>query len=95
VRKDDMPLQLSTAARSNPTDMASAMKGVRGHGSVALLATIAESVSYLHTHMLVAQHGQPTCVAALTPLSADGMIVAASTTLLADPRSGRNGGVLP
>src|SRR6266536_6449083 len=46
-------------------------------------------------HMLVARHGQPGCVAALTPLSVDGMIVAASTTLLADSRSGRKGGVLP
>jgi hypothetical protein len=33
-------------------------------------------------------HGQPVWVAALTPLSVDGMIVAASTTLLADSRSG-------
>jgi hypothetical protein len=30
-------------------------------------------------------------VAALTPLSADGMIVAASTTLLAESRSGARG----
>lgn len=36
----------------------------------------------LHMHMLVARHGQPGWVAALTPLSVDGMIVAASTTLL-------------
>jgi hypothetical protein len=34
-------------------------------------------------------------VAALTPLSVDGMIVAASTTLLADSRSGGRGGILP
>jgi hypothetical protein len=34
-------------------------------------------------------------VAALTPLSVDGMIVAASTTLLAESRSGRRGGFLP
>ncbi len=34
-------------------------------------------------------------MAALTPLSVDGMIVAASTTLLADSRSGIRGGVLP
>lgn len=32
---------------------------------------------------LVEYHGQPGWVAALTPLSVDGMIVAASTTLLA------------
>jgi len=62
---------------------------------VALLALIAGTVSYLHMHMLVAEHGQPGWVAALTPLSVDGMIVAASTTLLADSRSGRTGGALP
>jgi hypothetical protein len=37
----------------------------------------------------------PGWVAALTPLSVDGMIVAASTTLLADSRAGERGGVLP
>jgi hypothetical protein len=46
-------------------------------------------------HTLVALHGQPGWVAALTPLSVDGMIVAASTTLLADSRSGHKGGALP
>src|SRR6266496_4576857 len=64
-------------------------------GCVGLLALIAGTVSYLHMHALVALHGQPGWVAALTPLSVDGMIVAASTTLLADSRSGRKGGVLP
>ncbi len=64
-------------------------------GRVAMLALIAGTVSYLHMHALVALHGQPGWVAALTPLSVDGMIVAASTTLLADSRSGRKGGVLP
>jgi hypothetical protein len=33
--------------------------------------------------------------AALTPLSVDGMIVAASTALLAESRSGGRGGMLP
>jgi len=46
-------------------------------------------------HLLVELHGQPGWVAALTSLSVDGMIVAASTTLLADSRSGRRGGALP
>ena len=64
-------------------------------GCVALLALIAGTVSYLHMHMLVALHGQPGWVAALTPLSVDGMIVAASATLLAESRAGRRGGVLP
>ena len=51
-------------------------------GCVGLLALIAGTVSYLHMHLLVELHGQPGWVAALTPLSVDGMIVAASTTLL-------------
>ena len=38
---------------------------------------------------------RPGWVAALTPLSVDGMNVAASTRLLADSRSGRKGGALP
>src|SRR6185369_3950364 len=64
-------------------------------GCVALLAVIAGTVSYLHMHQLVAGHGQPGWVAALTPLSVDGMIVAASTALLADSRCGGRGGLLP
>lgn len=64
-------------------------------GCVALLALIAGTVSYIHMHVLVVLYGQPGWVAALTPLSVDGMIVAASTTLLADSRSGRKGGALP
>jgi Protein of unknown function (DUF2637) len=64
-------------------------------GCVALLALIAGTVSYLHMHLLVELHGQPGWVATLTPLSVDGMIVAASTTLLADSRSGGRGGLLP
>ena len=64
-------------------------------GCVALLALIAGTVSYLHMHLLVELHGQPGWVAALTPLSVDGMIVAASTTLLAESKSGRHGGALP
>lgn len=64
-------------------------------GCVALLALIAGTVSYLHMHLLVELHGQPGWVAALTPLSVDGMIMAASTTLLADSRTGGRGGILP
>ncbi len=62
---------------------------------MALLALIAGTASYLHMHTLVEAHGQPGWVAVLTPLSVDGMIVAASTTLLADSRCGGRGGVLP
>jgi hypothetical protein len=60
-----------------------------------MLAMIAGTVSYLHMHLLVQLHGEPGWVAALTPLSVDGMIVAASTTLLAESRSGGRGGLLP
>lgn len=58
-------------------------------GCVGMLALIAGTVSYLHMHLLVELHGQPGWVAALTPLSVDGMIVAASTTLLADSQPAR------
>jgi Protein of unknown function (DUF2637) len=61
-------------------------------GCVGMLALIAGTVSYLHMHLLVELHGQPGWLAALTPLSVDGMIVAASTTLLVDSRSGGRGG---
>jgi hypothetical protein len=64
-------------------------------GCVALVALIAGTVSYLHMHRLVALHGQPGWVAALTPLSVDGMIVAASATLFAESRAGRRGAALP
>lgn len=64
-------------------------------GCVGLLAAIAGTVSYLHMHSLVASHGQPGWVAALTPLSVDGMIVAASTTLLGESRSGGRRLALP
>lgn len=64
-------------------------------GCVGMLALISGTVSYLHMHLLVELHGQPGWVAALTPLSVDGMIVAASTTLLAESRSGNQGGALP
>ena len=64
-------------------------------GCVAVRAAIAGTVSYLHMHLLVEEYGQPGWVAALPPLSVDGMIVAASTTLLAESRSGNRGGLLP
>jgi hypothetical protein len=60
-------------------------------GCVALLALIAGTV-YLHMHLLVVRLGRPGWVAALTPLSVDGMIVTASTALLVDSRSERSGG---
>jgi hypothetical protein len=41
-------------------------------GCVALLALIADTVSYLHMHLLVEPHGQPGWVAPLTPLSVEG-----------------------
>ncbi len=50
---------------------------------------------YLHMHLLVELHGQPGWAAALTPVSVDMMIVAASMTLLAESRAGGGGGFLP
>ena len=58
-------------------------------------ALIAGNVSCLHIRLLVKMHGQPGWVPALTPLSVDGMIVAASRTLLADSLSSGRDGLLP
>jgi hypothetical protein len=63
--------------------------------AVLLLAMIAAVVSYAHMYELALRHGEPAWRAALFPLSVDGMVVAASMTLLSDARQGRRGGVLP
>src|SRR5260370_34726479 len=61
-------------------------------GCVGLPALIAATVSYLHMHALVELHGEPGWVAALTPLSVDGMIVAASMTRWRSPGAGAGAG---
>jgi hypothetical protein len=63
--------------------------------SVGLLAVIAAVVSYGHMHLLAVEHGEGAMASALIPLSVDGMIVAASMSLLLDSRLGRRGGLLP
>ncbi|MBB4930655.1 hypothetical protein F4561_001475 [Lipingzhangella halophila] len=63
--------------------------------TVLLLAAIAAVVSYAHMFELALRHGEPAWRAGLFPLSVDGMIIAASMTLLTDARQGRRGGVLP
>ncbi|MFC4533088.1 DUF2637 domain-containing protein [Sphaerisporangium dianthi] len=63
--------------------------------SVVLLAAIAAVVSYAHMHELVLRHGESLWSAALIPLSVDGMIVAASMSLLLASRRGSRGSVLP
>ena len=61
---------------------------------MALLALIASTVLYMHMHQLVAGDGQLGWVAALTALSVDETIVAASTALLTDSRFGGWGELL-
>ena len=63
--------------------------------SVVLLAAIAAVLSYKHMYVLVRRYGEARWSAALCPISVDGMIAAASLSLLADSRRQRRGGVLP
>jgi hypothetical protein len=63
--------------------------------TVLFLAAIAGVVSYGHMHLLALRYGEERWTAALLPLSVDGMIVAASLTLLRDSRRGKPGGMLP
>ncbi len=64
-------------------------------GTVLFLAGVAGVVSYGHMHLLAVRYGEEPWTAALLPLSVDGMILAASLTLLWDSRRGKAGGVLP
>ena len=60
-----------------------------------MLGVIAALVSYKHMYLLVRRHGESSWTAALLPISVDGMIVAASMSLLLDSRHGRRSGLLP
>lgn len=58
--------------------------------SVVLVGLIAAYVSYAHMHAVALTYGEDQITAAVVPLSVDGLIVAASMTMLSDSRSGRN-----
>jgi hypothetical protein len=49
---------------------------------------VAAFVSYLHAHELVAAHGEDGATAIVMPLTVDGLIFAASMTMLDAPRCG-------
>jgi len=57
--------------------------------AVLTVAAIAAAVSYRHMRGVALDHGEDATAAAIIPISVDGLIVAASMTLLADSRAGR------
>ncbi|WP_238438619.1 DUF2637 domain-containing protein, partial [Frankia nepalensis] len=63
--------------------------------SVLAVAGIAATVSYRHMRGVALEHGEDPIAAAIIPISVDGLIVAASLTLLADSRAGRRRTWLP
>ncbi|MBL7499776.1 DUF2637 domain-containing protein [Frankia sp. CNm7] len=63
--------------------------------AVVTVALIAGAVSYLHMSGVAREHGEDRLTAAIVPISVDGLIVAASLTLLADSRAGRRRSPLP
>jgi hypothetical protein len=63
--------------------------------SVALLAVIAAVVSFGHMRELALRHGEASWSAMLIPLSVDGMVVAASMSVLLASRMGKRGDWLP
>jgi hypothetical protein len=63
--------------------------------TVAGLAGIAGAMSYSHTRLLAAAHGDAGWHAHAFPLSVDGVEMVASLVLLADRRAGRKSGWLP
>ncbi|WP_052710815.1 DUF2637 domain-containing protein [Pseudofrankia sp. DC12] len=63
--------------------------------AVLTVAAIAAAVSYRHMRGVALDHGEDHTAAAIIPISVDGLIVAASMTLLADSRAGRRRTLLP
>jgi hypothetical protein len=63
--------------------------------SVVLLAVIAAVVSFGHMRELALRHGEARWSATLIPLSVDGMVVAASMSVLLASKTGRRGEWLP
>ena len=63
--------------------------------SVALLALIAAVVSFGHMRELALRHGETAWNATLLPFSVDGMVVAASMSVLLASRTGKRGERLP
>lgn len=63
--------------------------------SVVLLAVIAAVVSFGHMRELALRHGEARWSATLIPLSVDGMVVAASMSVLLSSKTGRRGEWLP
>jgi hypothetical protein len=63
--------------------------------AVVTVAVIAGIVSYRHMAGVAREHGEDQTTAAIVPISVDGLIVAASLTLLADSRAGRRRSPLP
>lgn len=63
--------------------------------AVVTVALIAGTVSYRHMAGVAREHGEDQVTAAIVPISVDGLIIAASLTLLADSRAGRRRSPLP
>jgi hypothetical protein len=63
--------------------------------SVLLLAVIAAVVSFGHMRELALRHGEARWGATLIPLSVDGMVIAASMSVLLASKMGRRGEWLP
>jgi len=62
--------------------------------AVAAVAVVAAAASYSHMHELAVQAGEGE-MARVLPLSVDGLVVAATMTLLSARRAGRKAGALP
>jgi len=62
--------------------------------AVALVAVVAAAASYSHRHALALEAGEGE-MAYVLPLSVDGLVVAATMSLLGARRAGRRAGLLP
>ncbi|WP_239311442.1 MULTISPECIES: DUF2637 domain-containing protein [unclassified Frankia] len=76
-----------TDARAGWTDRAI---GAATVAAVVTVAAVAAFVSYRHMRGVALDHGEDATAAAVIPFSVDGLMLAASMTMLADRRAGRS-----
>ena len=92
VDKPAVPRHASKPARGKPAAQPSTLLRYVTNAAVAIVALVAAATSYSHMHALALEAGESELVAFVLPLSVDGLVVAATMTILS---ARGKAGVLP
>lgn len=82
VEKPDVPRHAPKPARGKAAAQASTLQRYAKNAAVVIVALVAATTSYSHMHALTLEAGESEMVAYVLPLSVDGLVVAASMTIL-------------